>query len=92
MSNMHAPVPLRFRAPSKYIIQCPGRSLGGGRGHLDFCPLRHKVYEDLRLDHLLGPKLDFEFSKLDGPLDDWLLASWLRMISPSGNDDGNMIL
>jgi hypothetical protein len=41
-----------------------------GRGHLDFCPLRHKVCEDLQLDGLLGAKLDFEFSKLDRPLDD----------------------
>jgi hypothetical protein len=27
-----------------------------GRGHLDFCPLRHEVYEDLRLDCLPGAK------------------------------------
>jgi hypothetical protein len=36
-----------------------------GRGHLDFCPLRHKVCEDLRLDCLPRAKLDFELSKLD---------------------------
>jgi hypothetical protein len=36
-----------------------------GRGHLDLCQLRHKVCEDLRLDHLPGEKLDFELSKLD---------------------------
>jgi hypothetical protein len=30
MSNTPAPVPLRLRAPSKYMIQCSGRSLGGG--------------------------------------------------------------
>jgi hypothetical protein len=36
-----------------------------GRGHLDLCPLRHKVYEDLRLDCLPRSKLDFELSKLD---------------------------
>jgi hypothetical protein len=36
-----------------------------GRGHLDLCPLRHKVCEDLRLDHLPGAKLDLELSKLD---------------------------
>jgi hypothetical protein len=36
-----------------------------GRGHLDLCPFRHKVCEDLRLDHLPGAKLNFEFSKLD---------------------------
>jgi hypothetical protein len=41
-----------------------------GRGHLDFCPLRHEVCEDLRLDHLMGAKLDFKFSKLNRPLDD----------------------
>jgi hypothetical protein len=41
-----------------------------GRGHLDFCPLRHKVCEYLRLDRLPGAKLDLEFSKLDRPLDD----------------------
>jgi hypothetical protein len=38
-------------------------------GHLDFCPLRHKVCEDLRLDRLPRAKLDFELSKLDEPLD-----------------------
>jgi hypothetical protein len=36
-----------------------------GRGHLDLCPLRHKVCEDLRLDRLPRAKLDFELSKLD---------------------------
>jgi hypothetical protein len=36
-----------------------------GRGHLDLCPLRHKVCEDLRLDRLPGAKLNFELSKLD---------------------------
>jgi hypothetical protein len=36
-----------------------------GRGNLDLCLLRHKVYEDLRLDRLPGAKLDFEISKLD---------------------------
>jgi hypothetical protein len=36
-----------------------------GRGHLDLCPFRHEVGEDLRLDHLPGAKLDFELSKLD---------------------------
>jgi hypothetical protein len=41
-----------------------------GRGHLDLYPFRHKVCEDLRLDRLPGAKLDFELSKLDGPLDD----------------------
>jgi hypothetical protein len=30
MSNTPAPAPSRLRAPSKYIIQCLGRSLGGG--------------------------------------------------------------
>jgi hypothetical protein len=30
MSNTPAPTPSRLRAPSKYIIQCSGRSLGGG--------------------------------------------------------------
>jgi hypothetical protein len=29
MSNTPTPAPLRLRAPSKYIIQCSGRSLGG---------------------------------------------------------------
>jgi hypothetical protein len=32
-----------------------------GRGHLDFCPLRHEVYEDLRLDRLSRTQLDVEF-------------------------------
>jgi hypothetical protein len=36
-----------------------------GRGHLDLCPFRHEVGEDLRLDRLPGAKLDFELSKLD---------------------------
>jgi hypothetical protein len=36
-----------------------------GRGHLDLCPLRHKVCEDLRLDRLPRVKLDFKLSKLD---------------------------
>jgi hypothetical protein len=36
-----------------------------GRGHLDLCPLRYKVCEDLRLDHLPGAKFYFELSKLD---------------------------
>jgi hypothetical protein len=35
------------------------------RGHLDLCPLKHKVCEDLRLDRLPGAKLNFELSKLD---------------------------
>jgi hypothetical protein len=34
-----------------------------GRGHLDLCPLRHKVCEGL--DRLPGAKLNFELSKLD---------------------------
>jgi hypothetical protein len=38
-----------------------------GSGHLDLCPLRHKVCEDLRLDRLPGAKLDVKFSKLDRP-------------------------
>jgi hypothetical protein len=41
-----------------------------GRGHLDFCPLRHEVYEDLRLYHLSRTKLDVEFSELNQPIDD----------------------
>jgi hypothetical protein len=36
-----------------------------GRGHLDLCPFRHKVGEDLRLDRFPGAKFDFELSKLD---------------------------
>jgi hypothetical protein len=36
-----------------------------GRGHLDLCPFRHKVYEDLRLDRFSGTKHDFKLSKLD---------------------------
>jgi hypothetical protein len=36
-----------------------------GKGHLDLCPLRHKVCEHLRLDLLPGAKLDFKLSKLD---------------------------
>jgi hypothetical protein len=36
-----------------------------GRGHLDHCPLRHNVFEYLRLDWLPGAKLDFELSKVD---------------------------
>jgi hypothetical protein len=43
--------------------------LGGAR-HLDLCPLRHEVSQDLRFDRLPGAKLDVEFSKLDQPLDD----------------------
>jgi hypothetical protein len=41
-----------------------------GRGHLDFCPFRHEVCKDLRLDRLPEAKIDFKFSKLDWPLDD----------------------
>jgi hypothetical protein len=40
-----------------------------GRGHLDRCPLRHKVCKDLRLDPLLGAKLNFELSKINRPFD-----------------------
>jgi hypothetical protein len=36
-----------------------------GRGHLDLCPFRHEVGEDLQLDRLPGAKLDFKLSKLD---------------------------
>jgi hypothetical protein len=41
-----------------------------GRGHLDFCPFRHEVCEDLRFDRLSGTKLDLKVSKLDRSLDD----------------------
>jgi hypothetical protein len=41
-----------------------------GRGHLDFYPLRHEVYEDLQLDGLPGAKLDVKFSKIVRSLDD----------------------
>jgi hypothetical protein len=36
-----------------------------GRGHIDLCPLRHEVGEDMRLDRLPRAILDFELSKLD---------------------------
>jgi hypothetical protein len=45
------------------------RPLLGSR-HLDLCPFRHKVCEDLRLDRLTGAKLDLKLSKLDEPFDD----------------------
>jgi hypothetical protein len=41
-----------------------------GRGHLDFCPIKHEICEDLRLDRLARTKHDVEFSELDRPLDD----------------------
>jgi hypothetical protein len=40
-----------------------------GRGHLDFCPFKHKVCEDLRLDCMPREKLDVKLSKLDRPFD-----------------------
>jgi hypothetical protein len=41
-----------------------------GRGHLDFCPFRHEVCEDLRFDSLSGTKFDLKVCKLDRSLDD----------------------
>jgi hypothetical protein len=45
------------------------------RGHLDLCPFRHEVGEDLRLDCLPGAKLDFELSKLDCSLEDAVVGA-----------------
>jgi hypothetical protein len=66
-----------LRSDEKYACTCPFEVEGVvevhypvfrlllRRGHLDLCPFRHEVGEDLRLDRLLGAKLDFELSKLD---------------------------
>jgi hypothetical protein len=66
-----------LRRDEQYACTCPFEVEGAvevhypvfrpllGRGHLDLCPFRHEVSEDLRLDRLPRAKLDFELSKLD---------------------------
>jgi hypothetical protein len=54
-----------FEVEGTIEVHYPVFRLFLGRRHMDFCPLRHKVCEDLRLDCLPRAKLDFELSKLD---------------------------
>jgi hypothetical protein len=90
MSNTPAPEPLRFRAPSKYIIQCSGRSLGGGiliSVHLDT--------KSARICDLITCQGQNSISNSPSSTDHLTmrpLASRLRTFSPSDNDDGTTIL
>jgi hypothetical protein len=63
-----------------------------GRGHLDLCPLRHKVCEDLQLDRFPGENSISNSPSSTDHLTIRPLVSRSRMISPRGNEDGTTFL